>query len=142
MWRQDCKEKNRKYLNLIRNASFNHSIAITGHVGTGSKVSVPSLVASHELNQSAGSGCREGLERQAHLCSFSFPGSHISWGNLVFSNHCNIVPYFCGYFRSFSSWGGGRIFFPPQCVSDNFPDLLIILLPDPRSLWQPIWHLG
>lgn len=34
-------------------------------------------------------------------------------GNLVFSNHRNIVPYFCGkdYFRSFCSLG--EIFFPP-----------------------------
>lgn len=32
-------------------------------------------------------------------------GSHFS-GNLVFSNHYNIVPYFCDYFRSFSSSGG------------------------------------
>lgn len=67
------------------------------------------------------------------------PGeSHFS-GNLVFSNHHNVLPYFCGYFISFSSLGEN--FFPPQCVSDNFPDLLIILLPDPHSLWKPIWHL-
>lgn len=83
----------------------------------------------------------QGKVGKVNLCVIiQLPGeSHFS-GNLVFTNHCNIVSYFCGYFRLFSSLGHN--FFPPQSVSDNFPDLLIILLPDPHSLWQPVWHLG
>lgn len=62
LWRQDCKEKNRKYLDLICNALFNHNVAVTGHAGMGSKVSVPGSVTSHELNWSAGARRGEGLK--------------------------------------------------------------------------------
>lgn len=60
-----------------------------------------------------------------------------SSGHLVADKHCNIVPYFSGYFGSFR-----ENFSPPQRVSDDFPDLLIVLLPYPCLLWEPYWHLG
>lgn len=60
--------------------------------------------------------------------------------NLVFSNHSNTVLYFFQLFEIIVQFGGD--IFSTEYVSNNFPDLLIVLLPDPHSLWQLIWHLG
>lgn len=115
--RQDCKGKNRRYLNLIRDASFDHKIAITGHVGMGSEVSIPGSVTSPELNWSSGAGRGEGLERQVHLCSFSFPGSHISWGIWFSVIAATLCPIFVERTISdrFPVWGG-EIFFPQNVL--------------------------
>lgn len=96
---------------------FQLTIAITGHVWPMSEVSIPGSVTSHELNWSAGAGYRKGLERQAHLCSFSFPMESHFAENLVFSNHSNTVLYFFCYLWSLSCLGGGGGVFFPQNMS-------------------------
>lgn len=133
LWHQDCEEKTRKYLNLICNASFDRNVAITGQAGTESKVSVLGSVTSHELNWSAGVGCREGLERGAHLCSFSFPGSHISqgiWFSVITTMFCLI---FVAILYHFPVWG--RIF--------SHPNVLVIIF---QTFWsfccQILTHYG
>lgn len=120
-WCQDCKE-NGKYRNLIqdgprRSINWAHGVKF--------------LYPARLLAGKKHSRVLVLLPKESH-CS----------GNLVFSSHPYCVFGFllvegaivghCSVLEDFSF----------HCVSDNFPDLLSIVLPDSLSLWQLVWQWG